>query len=158
MLSSKSYNCRRDKTFIAIFCLCILSYARSKNINLMQMIIKYHIFAQNMRKCCIKVFHQFDFYVSNKIVWQLLWANPTTIFKKLAIQTIKERFFVFYNNINFYMKVWENKIHNKAYQLNYSTAYICFIKEPDFIKSYTTNHNAMNSLKLANFLFVPANK
>lgn len=70
--SSKCNDCWKDKTFIATFYLCILLYTRSKHINLMQIVMGYFTFAQNMPKYYIKVFHQLGFFVSNKTVRQSL--------------------------------------------------------------------------------------
>lgn len=49
-------------------------------------------------------------------------------------------------------------MHNKAYQVNYTIRYICFIKGPGFIDLNTIDYNVLNSLKLANFLFYLAGK
>ena len=65
----------------------------------------YYTFAQNMLKCYVKIFHQLSLFVSNEIVRQSLQTNTTTMLKKLATWVVKERFFVSYNNMNFYEKV-----------------------------------------------------
>lgn len=64
--SSKYNNCWKNKTFITTFYLCILLYACSKYINLMQMVMGYYIFAQNMHKHYIKILHQLGLSVSSK--------------------------------------------------------------------------------------------
>lgn len=64
--SSKYNNYWKDKTFITTFYLYILLYARFKYINLMQMVMGYYIFAQNMHKHYIKIFHQLGLFVSSK--------------------------------------------------------------------------------------------
>lgn len=65
-LSSKYYYCQRDKVLIITSYLYILLYTYSKNINLIQMVIGYYIFAKNMIKHCIKVFYQLSFFISGK--------------------------------------------------------------------------------------------
>lgn len=44
-------------------------------------------------------------------------------------------------------------MHNKAYQINYITNYIYFIKGPSFIDLNTIDYESINSLKPINFLF-----
>lgn len=40
---------------------------------------------------------------------------------------LKKRFFIFYDNINFYEKVKNQQLYNKAAFLNYTIGYICFM-------------------------------
>ena len=65
----------------------------------------YYTFVQNMLKRYVKIFQQLTLFVSSEIMRQLLQTNATTMLQKLATWAVKERFFVSYNNINFYEKV-----------------------------------------------------
>lgn len=58
-----------------------------------------------MFKHYIKVFNQQEHLVSCKIVYQSLYINTAIMLKKTIILAIQERFFISYNNINFYKKV-----------------------------------------------------
>lgn len=60
--------------------LCILAYLKSKYTNLLQIIAKYFVFAQNIYKQYGKTFYRMDFLVTNKIIYCMLKVNEKVMF------------------------------------------------------------------------------
>lgn len=71
VLSSKSRECWRDKGLVTTSYLCIILYTCSKNANIIQMVIGYYTFAQNIFKRCVEVFNSLVLSVSSKTFCQL---------------------------------------------------------------------------------------
>ena len=143
---------QRNKALIATICLCMLAYSRSKYANLLQMVAGYFAFAQNMPKRCVEVFHKMGLLVTSKTVRQALTANSEAVLQTLRERVRNERFLISYDNMNFYEKVQDQRVHNKAHQVAYTAGYICFMKGKGCLNANTINYQAIRDLKSANFL------
>lgn len=65
--------------------------------------------------------------------------------------------FISYDNINFYEKIYDPRLYNKAYLVNYTAGYIYFMHNPDKNPVSYINNNQMqlevlNSLIADDFL------
>lgn len=69
------------------------------------------------------------FIVLYKIFWRALNTNRQAVSRVLYERIYLERFFLFYDNINFYKKVSKQRVYNKNYQVAYTTRYLFFIKD-----------------------------
>lgn len=77
--------------------------------------------------------------VSYKIVWWALNANRQVVLRMLCKNVNIEQFFLFYDNINFYKKVQDQRVHNKNHQVAYIAGYIYFIKSQGSLFYHTVN-------------------
>ncbi len=50
---------------------------------------------------------------------------------EIAEKTRFHRFFISYDNMNFYEHVWDQRLHNRSAIVNYTAGYICFMKTPE---------------------------
>ncbi len=73
----------RNKVAIIRALLYMLSYLCDQQSNLLQIIIGYFLFANNVPKGYVKSLHQMGIVVSSKIVWQVLNINIVVILKNL---------------------------------------------------------------------------
>ena len=110
-------------------------------------------FALNMSKKKTKVYYKMNFIILYKIVWQVFNANKQAILRILYEKVNVTQFFLFYNNINFYKKVQDQKVYNKNYQVVYITRYIYFMKHKNFFFCHFVNYKTVNKLTLLDFLF-----
>ncbi len=69
------------------------------------MVTGYFSFAHNVSKKRTEIYYKIGLVVSYKIVWQALNANGQTILRLLYKRVNIERFFLSYDNMNFYKKV-----------------------------------------------------
>ena len=72
----------------------------------------------------------------------------------LAERTQKERFFISYDNLNFYKNVRDQRSYNRAHQVNYTAGYVLFMGKDSHLPAgsinYTLALEADNSLLLPN--------
>lgn len=61
-------------------------------------------------------------------------------------------FFISYDNMNFYEKVQDQRLHNKAHQVAYTAGYVFFMKGAGYLNANSINHAAIRDLKSADFL------
>ena len=94
--------------------------------------------------------------VSYKIVGQALNANRQAVLRMLCEKVNIEQFFISDDNMNFYKKVQDQRIHNKNHQVAYTTSYLCFMKGQRFFSCHTVDYKAVNKLKPKNFLLALA--
>lgn len=88
------------------------------------MVAKDFAFGQNVPKHCIEIFHKIGLLVTSEIIRQALQANGNAVLQQVCEKVCKERFLISYDNINFYGKVQNKRVHNKAYQVAYTVGYI----------------------------------
>ncbi len=119
------------------------------------MVTGYFSFAHNMSKRRTEVYHKMGLVILYKIVWQILNANEQGVLRLLCKKVNIERFFLFYDNMNFYKKVQDQKIHNKNHQVAYITRYVCFIKCEAFFLCHTINYEVVKKPTSSNFLLIP---
>lgn len=82
----------------------MLAYSKNKYANLLQIIDRYFTFAQNVLKQCSKMFYKMGFLVTSKIFCHKLKANSKAVLQMLCNKVYNKRFFILYDNINFYKK------------------------------------------------------
>lgn len=143
---------QQNKAYIATICLCMLAYSRRKYAKLLQMIAGYFAFAQNMPKQCVEVFHKIGILVTGETIRQALIANSKAVLQTLWERVHNKRFLISYDNVNFYEKVQDQRVHNKAHQVAYTTGYICFMKGEEYLNANTITHNTIRDLKSVDFL------
>lgn len=98
-----------------------------------------------------------SFIVSNKTIWQAFQINAQAIFSRLNKQAQSQWLFILYNNINFYKRVYNQRLHNKAYIVNYTTKYIYFINIIDgspllYINYDQVQYKVFNCLIASSFI------
>ena len=120
------------------------------------MVTSYFTFTHNMSKRRTKVCHKMSLVVSYKTVWQALNANKQAVLRLLCKKVTVKQFFLFYDNMNFYKKVQDQKVHNKNHQVIYIPRYICFIKSKASLLCHTVDYEAVNKLILSDFLLTLA--
>ncbi len=120
-------NSRRNRSLVAVVTLCLLSYARSEQSNVFQTIVGYAAFAHNIPKRAIKTFYQMGLTVSYESIRRTLAANANAVEREMKEKVLTRRFFISYDNINFYEHVRDARIFNQGAQINYTTGYICFL-------------------------------
>ena len=76
-------DCHQNKALIAIISFCIIAYARNKYVNLLQMVTGYFLFAHNVSKRGVEVYHKMGLVVSYKTVWRALIANRQAVLRML---------------------------------------------------------------------------
>ncbi len=156
MIEKGYRDCRRNKALIATVSFCMMAYTRNKYTNLLQMVTGYFSFAHNVSKRRTEVYHKMGLVVSYKTIWQALNANRQAVLRLLCERVNVERFFLSYNNINFYKKVQDQRVHNKNHQVAYTAGYIYFIKGEASLLCHTVDYEAVNKLTLSNFLLAAA--
>lgn len=60
--------------------------------------------------------------------------------KVLAERTQKERFFISYDNLNFYKHVRDQRSHNRAHQVNYTAGYVLFMNQDTHLPASSVDH------------------
>ncbi len=71
--------------------------------------------------------HCMSFLVTYITIRQVLQANALAINKELQKKAWERRFFLFFDNINFYKYKRDQHLYNKGHQVAYTTGYICFM-------------------------------
>ena len=120
------------------------------------MVTGYFTFAHNVSKKGTKVYHKMSLIVLYKIVQQALNANGQAILRLLCEKVNVERFFLSYDNMNFYEKVQNQKVHNKNHQIVYTARYLCFMKGKASFLHHIVDYKAINKLTPFDFLLAPA--
>ncbi len=95
--------------------------------------------------------------ISSETVQQALQVNAQAILSKLEEWAQSQCLFSLYDNMNFYKKVHDQRLHNKVHLVNYIAGYICFMNIADgntlpYINSDQVQHEALSSLIADNFL------
>ena len=91
-------NCKQ----IATASLCMLCYSRNQLSNVLQMTADYFAFANNASKRMVKVFHQMGIMVVYETVQRAFQVSATAIIEELKAKVWKRRFFLSFDNMNFY--------------------------------------------------------
>ncbi len=109
-----------------------------------------------MTKKGIEVYYKMSLVASYKTIRQALNANGQVVLRLLCKRVNVERFFLSYDNVNFYKKVQDQRVHNKNYQVAYTTRYIYFMKGEASLFYHTVDYEAVNKLTPSDFLLAPA--
>ena len=119
---------KRNRALISVVSLSLLCYARNERFNLFQRVIGYYAFSSNIAKRSIESLHQMHIIVSYESIWRGLQVNAQAVIKEILDKTRFHRFFILYDNINFYEYVRDQQLQNRSVMVNYTAGYICFIK------------------------------
>ncbi len=68
--------------------------------------------------------------VSYESIWHGLQVNAAAVIEEIVEKTRFHRFFISYDNMNFYENVRDQQLYNRSVIVNYIARYICFIKPP----------------------------
>ncbi len=121
----------RNKKLVLIILLCFLSYSQSEQTNPFQVLNGHFLFANHVPKRAVESFYQMVFVVLNETICRGFQVNMRAILSRLKERAQTQRFFISYNNINFYEKVKDQCLYNKAHIVNYIAGYVCFINAAD---------------------------
>lgn len=136
----------RDQGLIATVTLYMLSYARNQHSNIFQMTAGNWAFADNATKRMTKILHCMRILVTYQTIWEALWANAEAQRAVLQEKVWHKRFFVSYDNMNFYYKHRDQHVHNKPHQVAYTAGYICFMRsESDNTVDANWEHTYLNA-------------
>lgn len=123
------YRCNRATVAVAV--MCMLCYACNERSNLFQAVNGHLSFAHNVPKRYIEIFHQLGIIVLYESIRRTLNANALAVKKALQEKATKKRFFISYDNMNFYEKARDQRLHNRGALLSYTTGYVCFMNTPE---------------------------
>ena len=98
---------------VAVVVLCLLSYTRSKQSNILQIIVEYISFANNIFKCVIEMFHQIKLAIFYKSIYCAFHINANTMEREIREKVMTYWLFIFYNNMNFYEYLHNTCIFNQ---------------------------------------------
>lgn len=172
LLSNWQNSCH-NRSLVAVVALCLLSYARSEQSNFLQTIVGHAAFAHSLPKRAIETFHQMGLAVSYKSIRRALGANANAVEREMREKIMTRRFFILYDNMNFYEHVRDARIFNQGAQINYTVGYICFlgpyeqsedectsdcIWQNQYLSASLIDHTAANALCADNFLLSLADR
>lgn len=93
-----------------------------------QKIISYFVFSSKILKHFVELYHQIGIIVLYESISRGLQINAKAIIEEIINKTRFYRFFILYNNINFYKHVWNQQLYNWSILINYTAGYIYFMK------------------------------
>lgn len=91
-----------NRVLISIVSLALLYYTQNKRSNLFQRVIGHFAFSGNIPKCSIKSFYQMGMIVLYKSIQRGLQVNAKAVIEEIVNKTRFYRFFILYDNMNFY--------------------------------------------------------
>ena len=127
-LLNKQQNSRKNRSLIVIVALCLLCYAQSEKWNIFQAVTGHAAFIHNIPKRAVETFHQMGLLVLYKSIYCALTSNAGAVEAQLREKVQKYRFFISYNNMNFFEHMRNAQMSNRGAQINYTARFICFIK------------------------------
>ena len=122
---------KRNRALISVVSLALLCYSRNERSNMFQKVIGHYAFSSNIPKQSVKSFHQMGIIVSYESIQCGLQVNAAAVMKEIVEKTRLHRFFISYDNMDFYENVRDQRIHNRSAILNYTAGYVCFMKTPE---------------------------
>ena len=69
--------------------------------------------------------------MSSEIICWGLQVNLQAILSRFEKRAQTQRFFISYDNINFYENIRDQRLYNKVHIVNYIAGYLCFINVAD---------------------------
>lgn len=131
----------------------------------MQIVLGYFGFADNASKHTVEALHQLGLLVSYETIRRALKVNAVAIKELAKRRILEERFFISYDNMNFYEHIRDQRLHNKGHQVNYTAGYLCFMPtdnsnpetswEDRYLDANQVNYNAVNDLTMEDFVLGP---
>lgn len=113
------------------------------------------------------MFHQISLLFFYKSICYAFIANASIIRAELREKIQKYRFFILYNNMNFYKRMRNAQMFNQRAQINYIIGYISFIKpinvvsnlywQNQYLLTFLVNCTKVNCLCVKNFILLLAN-
>lgn len=105
--------------------------------------------------------HQIEVVVSSKTICRVLKTNADAILNNLQDRVQSERFFILYHNMNFYERVCDQQLYNRAHILSYTAGYVCFMKASNrlpmpHLTSDDIDYFAVNKLSAEDILLSPS--
>ena len=122
---------KRNRALISIVSLALLYYCQNERSNTFQRVIGYYVFSGNILKRSIKSFHQIYIIVLYESIWRGLQVNTIAVIEEIVEKTRFHRFFISYDNIDFYENVRDQRLHNQSAIVNYTFGYIYFMKSTE---------------------------
>lgn len=90
--------------------------------------VKGHFtFAYNVAKSCVDVLYSMGLCVLYETIRVALKENAKEVELKIQDMVWHNRFFISFDNMNFYEHTRYQRLHNKGHQLNYTAGYICLM-------------------------------
>jgi hypothetical protein len=87
--------------------------------------VGYFLFASNTAKRTVEVLHRFGLSVLYDTILKALRHNAEAS-QDLLRKVVKEgRFFITFDNMNFYRNVRDQRFHNWSHEVNYTVGFIC---------------------------------
>ncbi len=118
---------KQKKALISVVSLLLLCYGQNERSNIFQRVIGHYVFFGNISKQSIESFHQIGIIVSYESIRRGLQVNATAVIEEIVEKTRFHRFFISYDNMDFYDNVRDQQLHNRSAIVNYTAGYICFI-------------------------------
>ncbi len=119
-----------NKGLISVVTLALLCYVWNERSNLFQRVIGYYAFSANIPKRSIESLYQMGIIVSYELIWRRLQVNAKAIMEEITKKTRFNRFFILYDNMNFYEHIRNQRLHNRSAIVNYTAGYLYFMKTP----------------------------
>ena len=88
----------------------------------------YFLFASNTAKRCIEVLRRLSISVLYETIISALRRNGEASLKQLSEEIRHRRFFVSFDNMNFFRNVRDQRVHNHAHQVNYTAGFVCVLE------------------------------
>ncbi len=153
----------RDRILIATVALCMLYYTKNQRSNILQVTAGYFAYTDTTTKCMVENLYRMGFLVIYETIKRALQANVLAINKELQKKTWERHFFLSFDNMNFYEYRRDQRLHNKGYEVAYTTGYDCFIHfegdnqvdsnwEQRYLDADQINYSAANKLVAEDFL------
>ena len=79
------------------------------------MVKSYFTFVYNIAKKCIDVLYSMGFYMSYKIIRIVLKENAKEVELKIQNMIWHKRYFISFDNINFYEYTQDQRLYNKKH-------------------------------------------
>ena len=103
----------------------MLCYAKNQRFNILQVTAGYFAYADNTTKRLVENLHCMGFLVIYKTVKRAFQANALAINKELQKKAWELRFFLFFDNMNFYKYRKDQRFYNKGHQVAYKMGLFC---------------------------------
>lgn len=108
-----------NKLLVAIVALCILFYARDKQFNVFQITNIYFIYAHSASKQKVDILDCISLLIIYETIYCAFQLNVFTIKQKIKNKMWKKKFFLLYDNMNFYEYKKDQHLYNKSHFLSY---------------------------------------
>lgn len=112
---------KRNRALISVESLALICSTQNERSNIFQRVIGYIAFFGNILKRSIELFHQTNIIVLYESIQHGLQINAKAVIEQSVNKTQFHRFFILYDNMNFYKHVQDQQLHNRSALVNYTT-------------------------------------